>query len=68
MIIKQFKFKLVGSTNNVAINLIKYKKLKVGAILAERQNKGRGQRGKKWISYKGNLFATIFFSLEKNLS
>ena len=67
MIIKQFKFKLVGSTNNVAINLIKHKKLKVGAILAERQNKGRGQRGKKWISYKGNFFASIFFELKKSM-
>ena len=26
---------------------------------------GRGQRGKKWISYKGNLSVSIFFSLEK---
>ena len=25
--------------------------------------KGRGQYGKKWISYKGNLFVSIFFLL-----
>ncbi len=38
-------------------------------VTAQIQKKGRGQRGKKWISYKGNLFVTIFFSLEKiNLS
>ena len=34
-------------------------------VLAEKQKKGRGQRGKKWISYKGNLFVSIFFSLDK---
>ena len=38
-------------------------------MLAKVQKKGRGQRGKKWISYRGNLFVSIFFSLEKvNLS
>ena len=38
-------------------------------MLAKIQKKGRGQRGKKWISYSGNLFVSIFFSLEKaNLS
>ena len=34
-------------------------------MLAKNQKKGRGQRGKKWISYRGNLFVSIFFSLEK---
>ncbi len=65
MIIKKFKYKLVNSTNDIAINLIKKKNIKFGLVIAENQKKGRGQRGKKWISYKGNLFASIFFSLEK---
>ena len=65
MIIKNFNYKCVNSTNDIAINLIKNKNLKAGFIVAEKQKKGRGQRGKKWISYKGNLFVSIFFSLEK---
>jgi len=65
MIIKSFNYKFVNSTNDIAINLIKQKNIKAGFVLAEKQKKGRGQRGKKWISYKGNLFISIFFSLEK---
>ena len=65
MIIKNFNYKCVNSTNDIAINLIKQKNIKAGFVLAEKQKKGRGQRGKKWISYKGNLFVSIFFSLEK---
>ena len=69
MIIQKFKYKSVNSTNSTAINIIKKKNLKAGLVIAERQKKGRGQRGKRWISYKGNLFVSIFFSLEKiNLS
>ena len=69
MIIKNFNYKCVNSTNDIAINLIKKKKIKAGFVIAEKQKKGRGQRGKKWIYHKGNLFVTIFFSLEKiNLS
>ena len=69
MIIKNFNYKCVNSTNDIAINLIKQKKIKAGFVIAEKQKKGRGQRGKKWIYHKGNLFVTIFFSLEKiNLS
>ena len=63
MIIKKFNYKCVNSTNDIAINLIKKKNIKFGLVLAEKQKKGRGQRGKKWISYKGNLFASVFFSL-----
>ena len=29
--------------------------------MSELQLKGRGQRGNKWISKKGNLFMTVFF-------
>ena len=65
MIIKNFNYKCVNSTNDIAINLIKKKNIRVGLVLAEKQKKGRGQRGKKWISYKGNLFVSIFFSLDK---
>ena len=65
MITKGFNYKIVNSTNDIAINLIKQKNIKAGFVLAEKQKKGRGQRGKKWISYKGNLFISIFFSLEK---
>ena len=65
MNINKFLYKSVNSTNDIAINLIKKKKIKVGLVISEKQKKGRGQRGKKWISYKGNLFATFFFSLDK---
>ena len=65
MIIKNFNYKCVNSTNDIAINLIKKKNIRVGFVLAEKQKKGRGQRGKKWVSYKGNLFVSIFFSLNK---
>ena len=60
-----FNYKSVNSTNDVAINLIKKKNIKAGFVFAKKQKKGRGQRGKEWISYKGNLFVSIFFSLEK---
>ena len=64
MKIKKFKYKYINSTNDIAINLIKKKNVGAGFVLTEKQKKGRGQRGKKWISYKGNLFVTVFFSLE----
>ena len=62
---KQFNFKKVNSTNDVAIRIIKNTNYKYGIITSEKQKKGRGRYGKKWISYKGNLFVSIFFSLEK---
>ena len=64
MKIKKFNYKIVNSTNNAAINLINKKKINAGIVFAEKQKKGRGQYGKKWISYKGNLFVTIFFNLK----
>ena len=39
-----------------------------GAILSEFQKDGRGQRGNKWISKKGNLFMTLFFEITKKLT
>ena len=66
MKIETFKFKSVTSTNDVAINLIKEKKKKIGCIYADIQTRGRGTRGKRWISVHGNLFGSIFFPLKKN--
>ena len=63
---KILKYDTVNSTNDIAVELIKKKKYKNGFIYALIQKKGRGRRGKKWISIKGNLFATIFFHLKKN--
>jgi len=69
MTLKKFKFKKVNSTNDLAIRLIRNKKCTKGIIISEYQKKGRGQHGNKWISLKGNLFATVFFDLENvNLS
>ena len=61
-----FKFESVASTNDTAINLIKEKKKEIGCIYADIQTKGRGTKGKKWVSEIGNLFSTIFFPMQKN--
>ena len=61
-----FKFKSVTSTNDVAINLIKKEKKKIGCVYADKQIKGRGSHGREWISNEGNLFGSIFFPLKNN--
>ena len=61
---KIFRFKKVKSTNSTAIRIIKNYKLNYGMIISETQNKGRGQYGRKWISYKGNLFVSFFYKIE----
>ena len=67
MICKIFSYKKVNSTNDIAIKKIK-KGFARGLVQAEFQKKGRGQRGKKWISYNGNLFISIFFIINKKIS
>jgi len=61
---KIFKFKKVQSTNNSAIRIIKSSNIDYGMIVADEQKKGRGQYGKKWISYNGNLFVSFFYKLD----
>ena len=69
MKLKQFNFKKVRSTNQTSIRLIKNSICKFGLIVSETQSNGRGQYGRKWISYKGNIFMSIFYKLNKiNLS
>ena len=60
---KKFKFKKIKSTNDTAIRLIKSKNIKSGMVIAESQIKGKGQYGRTWISYKGNLFISFFHEL-----
>ena len=61
---KVFKFKKIKSTNTTAIRIIKNSNIQNGMVIAELQTGGRGQYGKKWISYKGNLLISFFYSLE----
>ena len=67
MILKLIKFNCVSSTNDVAIRMIRSKKKIQGIIFSNLQTKGRGTKGRKWISCKGNFFASIFFELKKTL-
>ena len=65
MKLRRFNFKIVNSTNDLAIKIIKNTNNKSGIVIAEKQKKGRGQYGKKWTSFKGNLFVSIFFNINK---
>ena len=65
MKLKLIKMKRIKSTNDVALKLIKRKKLKPTLISSLSQTNGRGTRGKKWISKKGNLFISIFFEINQ---
>ena len=67
MKLKKYFFKKVKSTNDTALRLIKNGKSN-GIIMSELQSEGRGQRGNKWISRKGNLFMTVFFKISKKLT
>ena len=65
MKLRLLKFKSVKSTNDIAHTLIKKKNDRPSIILSEKQTRGRGTMGKKWISKKGNLFLTIFFDMSE---
>ena len=64
MKLKKFNFKIVNSTNDLAIQIIKNTNNKSGIVIAEKQKRGRGKYGKKWTSFKGNLFVSIFFQID----
>ena len=67
MRLKKFYYKKIKSTNNKALMHIKKGREK-GIILAEFQTMGKGQRGNKWISFKGNLFMSVFFKIGNQIS
>ena len=56
MKLRSLKFKSVKSTNDIALILIKKKNFRPTIILSEKQTKGRGTMGKKWISKKETYF------------
>ena len=61
---RKFKFKRVKSTNDTAIRIIKNSNFKFGMVVSDTQLNGKGQRGNKWISHKGNLFVSFFHELK----
>ncbi len=61
---KIFRYNKVKSTNNTALRIIKNYNYDFGMILSDLQINGRGQYGKKWVSYKGNLFVSFFYNLK----
>ena len=63
---KIFNYEEVTSTNDIAMNLIKGREISFGYVSAKTQTKGRGTRGREWVSERGNLFGSIFFPLKKN--
>ena len=67
MKLKKFNFYKVKSTNDTAIRLIRNGN-SYGIVSSEIQTNGKGQRGNKWISKKGNLFISIFFKINSKLS
>ena len=68
MKIQIIKYDSVDSTNNVAIRRIKKGKIKPTLIIANLQKRGRGQYGRKWTSYKGNIFMSFYFNLKKSVT
>lgn len=57
---KTYYFKTITSTNDQAIDLVKQGTLTSGdAVWAGAQTKGKGTRGRDWISLPGNLFASF---------
>ena len=60
---KIFRFKKVKSTNLTAIRIIKSSNIDHGMIISRTQSNGKGQYGKKWISYNGNLFVSFFYKI-----
>lgn len=50
----------IPSTNDLALELAKEKKVTFGTmIIADEQTKGRGRYKRQWVSQKGNLFCSI---------
>ena len=67
MKLKKYFLKSATSTNDVAIKKIK-QGLKSGIIVANKQTRGRGRYGNKWIYMRNNLFMSVFFNLSSSMN
>ena len=65
MKIKIKKYKIIKSTNDIALKLIKQNVSVPTLVTTEKQTHGRGRVGKKWVSKKGNLFISLFFKFDQ---
>ena len=63
MKIKLKKYKIVKSTNDVAIKLIKKNVVDPTLIISKKQTAGRGRVGKKWISKRRKFIYDHIFQI-----
>ena len=61
---KIIKRDIVDSTNDEAITLAEKRDLEDFVVIANKQIKGRGRRGRAWLGEKGNLFSS--FGIKKD--
>jgi len=62
-------FDEIDSTNEEALRRIKAEEAEDGLwIMASSQTRGRGRRGREWISSKGNFFASVLVELQVPLA
>ena len=64
MRLKIIRFKFLQSTNAKSIKLIGKNQLKPTIVFTKSQLNGKGTRGKKWVSIKGNIFLSIYFKIK----
>ena len=63
-----FDYEEITSTNDVAAKIKLENPMQKIVITAERQTKGRGRRGRNWVSEYGNLFFSQLFRTDISLS
>lgn len=61
---KLFRYEEVESTNDTAKELCSDQRENFYVVTAQRQTKGRGRRGRQWISQEGNLFFSLALEFE----
>jgi BirA family biotin operon repressor/biotin-[acetyl-CoA-carboxylase] ligase len=65
---KLHHYSSVSSTNDIIENLLQEQHSESGlVVLADEQTAGKGRKGRKWISQKGNLFMSIALLKQTNL-
>tara|TARA_Y100000992_G_C21262871_1_gene492269 strand:- start:220 stop:750 length:531 start_codon:yes stop_codon:yes gene_type:complete len=67
MKLKVINLDTVNSTNDSAKKKIR-SGLSYGIVVAKKQLKGRGQYGRKWISFVNNLHISLFMQINKRIS